>query len=133
MLERAGLHPDRFLSRYPRTLSGGECQRAALARALYTGPRILLCDEPVSALDPQNKIEILDLLAKTREEFGCTILLVSHDLSALLRIADRIVVIENGRIAETVATARFFETAQSETGRQFADAYQHGRESWNLQ
>lgn len=84
--------------RHPRALSGGERQRVAIARALATSPRLLLCDEPTSALDPETTDVVLDLLQRARSELGVTVVLISHDLGAVRRIADRVAVLEAGRL-----------------------------------
>ncbi|GAB2555779.1 methionine ABC transporter ATP-binding protein [Leucobacter ruminantium] len=87
---------------YPAQLSGGEKQRVAIARALVTEPSLLLCDEPTSALDTHTTSEILDLLSATRERFGTTIALVTHELEAVKAICDRAAVFESGRLHDIV-------------------------------
>jgi oligopeptide/dipeptide ABC transporter ATP-binding protein len=86
--------------RQPGQISGGQRQRVAIARALAPGPRLLLCDEPVSALDASNRNYILRLLAELRDSLGLPIVIISHDLSSLAGIADRAVVLYRGRIVE---------------------------------
>lgn len=85
---------------YPSELSGGQKQRVAIARALANEPEILLCDEATSALDPKTAGEILDLLSRLRGEIGLTIVLITHQMEAVKRIADRVAVMERGRIIE---------------------------------
>ena len=104
LLRQLELPPERFGDRYPRMLSGGEQQRVAIARAMIAGPRILLCDEPFSALDPLIRAELQSLLvAATRDT---TLVFVTHDVREALRIAGRIVVFEAGRIvADTTPAA----------------------------
>jgi oligopeptide/dipeptide ABC transporter ATP-binding protein len=87
-------------SRQPGQISGGQRQRISIARALAADPRLLLCDEPVSALDASNRNYILRLLAGLRDRLGLTIVIISHDLSSLAGIADRVVVLYRGRIVE---------------------------------
>ena len=87
-------------SRQPGQVSGGQRQRISIARALAADPRLLLCDEPVSALDASNRNYILRLLAGLRDRLGLTIVIISHDLSSLAGIADRVVVLYRGRIVE---------------------------------
>lgn len=92
--------PSHFLSRYPHQLSGGECQRVAVARAVSMDPVLLLCDEPVSALDRVTQIQILNLLLKLQQERGVSCLFVSHDLGVVRHMSDEILVLKDGRCCE---------------------------------
>lgn len=85
---------------YPAQLSGGEQQRVAIARALANDPEILISDEATSALDPQNTIQILDLLKKLNRKYGLTIILITHEMDAVKRIANKIAVMDTGKIIE---------------------------------
>ena len=85
---------------YPRTLSGGQQQRVALARALVQRPKVLLLDEPLSALDPEMRKRLQSYLLKVHRQFGLTSILVSHDPEEILRMADLIIVIEGGKVVE---------------------------------
>ena len=96
LMTQLALPLDRFAARYPRMLSGGEQQRVAIARALIAGPRILLCDEPFSALDPLIRTELQSLLLDATRD--TTLVFVTHDVREALRIAQRIVVFDAGRI-----------------------------------
>ncbi|NDK39368.1 ABC transporter ATP-binding protein [Pseudoxanthomonas gei] len=100
---------DSALDRYPHQFSGGQRQRIAIARALSTAPELLVCDEAVSALDAHHRAAILALLAKLKRERGLALLFVTHDLSAASAVAERIAVLELGRIVETGATASVLE------------------------
>jgi len=121
LLVRVGLD-DRAGRSRPRELSGGQRQRAAIARALASDPRLLICDEPVSALDASLAVRVLDLLEELRESLGLAILLVTHDLAAARRIGDEVAVMYLGRIVERAPTAQLFEAPQHPYTRGLLDA-----------
>ncbi|MGW6268872.1 ABC transporter ATP-binding protein [Streptomyces sp. NPDC055060] len=99
-LRLVGLDPDVFGARTPGQISGGQRQRVSLARAIVTRPRLLLTDEPVSALDASNRNLVLSLLDRLRRELGLAVVVISHDLSSLAGIADRVAVLYRGRLVE---------------------------------
>ena len=96
----SGLDADSFRDRYPRQLSGGQRQRVSLARAIVTRPRLLFCDEPVSALDVSNRNLVLRLLDRLRHDLGLAVVIIAHDLSSLAGVADRVAVFYRGRLVE---------------------------------
>jgi len=99
LLARVGLRPE-YMSRYPHAFSGGERQRIVVARALVTNPRLIVADEAVSALDVSIRAQILNLLEELQEEFQLTYLFISHDLSVIRHICDRIAVMYVGKLVE---------------------------------
>lgn len=111
LLERVGLDSRAARAR-PRQLSGGQRQRAAIARALASSPRLLVCDEPVSALDASLSIRILELLTELRRDLGVAILMVTHDLAAARHLADDVVVMYLGRVVEHAPADVLFDDPQ---------------------
>ena len=111
LLERVGL-ARREYDRYPHQLSGGMRQRVGIARALAPGPRLIVCDEPVSSLDVTTQAQVLALLEDLREELGLTMVFISHDLAVLRQIADRVAVLADGRIVEIGDTAQVYAAPQ---------------------
>jgi D-methionine transport system ATP-binding protein len=105
--------------RYPAELSGGQKQRVGIARALATNPKVLLSDEATSALDPETTKQILALIKRVNAELKLTVLLISHEMSVVKAIADRVAVLEAGRIVEEGATIDIFAHPQHATTRAF--------------
>jgi peptide/nickel transport system ATP-binding protein len=106
MLERVGMTPaGAFLDRYPEDLSGGQKQRVVLARALVTGPSLVVADEPVAMLDMSVRALVLDLMAELRRELGLTYVLITHDLATARLLCDRVAVMYLGRVVEIGAAA----------------------------
>jgi len=108
LMEQVGLDP-RFLSRYPHSFSGGQRQRIGIARALALEPQIIICDEPVSALDVSVQAQVLNLLLDLQAELGLTYLFVSHNLAVVDYMADRIAVMCGGRLVEVATRSQLFE------------------------
>jgi len=98
--------PAALATRHPGQLSGGQRQRVAIARAMVASPRLLICDEPVSALDASSRVRILELLQRLRDERGLAILLITHDLGTLAGLADAVAVLYRGRVVEHGGTTR---------------------------
>jgi len=110
-LNRVGLTSDRFpLSRYPHELSGGQRQRVCIALAIALRPSLLIADEPTTALDVTTQAGILDLLLELVRDEGMALMLITHDLAVTARVADRVAVMEHGKIVETNTTQRLFQT-----------------------
>ncbi len=99
-LETVGLRPDETLGRYPHQLSGGQRQRVMVARALLIRPRLILADEPVSMIDASLRATVLGSLQRLKEEFGISILYITHDLTTAFQIGDNIIVLYRGSVAE---------------------------------
>ncbi|HVS75774.1 MAG TPA: ABC transporter ATP-binding protein, partial [Steroidobacteraceae bacterium] len=121
MLARVGLDAA-MAARYPHELSGGQCQRVGIARAMIVGPRLLVCDEPVSALDVSVQAQILELLASLRREHGMSILLVSHNLAVVRRLCDRVLVLYQGRMMELADSRTLFSRPLHPYTRELLDA-----------
>jgi oligopeptide transport system ATP-binding protein len=111
-----------FAKKYPHEFSGGQRQRIAIGRALATKPEFIVADEPVSALDVTIQAQILDLLKDLKDEYGLTMLFVSHDLAVIRQIADRVAVLYRGKLEEVGDTARVFNTPESDYTRQLLSA-----------
>jgi len=123
LLDRVGLSPaSRFLDKFPHQLSGGQRQRVAIARAIALRPTLLIADEPVSSLDVSVAGQILNLLRDVQAEMGSSVLFISHDLSLVQALCDRVMVIHRGRIVEEGDVEDVFQRPRSIYTRQLLDS-----------
>jgi oligopeptide transport system ATP-binding protein len=116
LLDVVGFNPD-FVNRYPHEFSGGQRQRIGVARALALNPSLIVCDEPVSALDVSIQAQILNLLKDLQRDFGLTYLFISHDLAVVRSMSDHIAVMKDGKIVETGPADDVYETPKHEYTR----------------
>ena len=121
MLVRAGLDAE-IAQHYPHELSGGQCQRVGIARAVICEPKLLVCDEPVSALDTSVRGQILGLLATLRRDLGIGIIFIAHDMTAVRYLCDDVLVMKDGSIVELAPRDIIFDAPQQDYTRQLLEA-----------
>jgi len=109
MLATVGLDPESARNRRPHEFSGGQCQRISIARAVITDPKLIICDEPVSALDVSVQAQILNLLADMKERYGLTLLFIAHDLAVVKNVSDRVAVMYLGKLCEVGPPEMLYE------------------------
>ncbi len=110
VLKAVGVNPDISMDRRPHQFSGGQCQRICIARALIMEPKLIVCDEPVSALDVSVQAQILNLLEDMKEQYGLTLLFISHDLAVVKNISDRVAVMYLGKLCELAESQQIYNT-----------------------
>ena len=128
LLQKVGLKPDHFY-RYPHEFSGGQRQRVCIARALAVEPRLIICDESVSALDVSIQAQVLNLLNDLKRDFGLTYIFISHDLSVVRYMSDRLIVMRNGKIEEMGEADQVYAHPRSEYTRALLEAIP-GKNKW---
>ena len=125
LLQKVGLE-EKHYGRYPHEFSGGQRQRICIARALAVEPEFIICDESVSALDVSVQAQVLNLLNDLKKEFGLTYLFISHDLSVVRYMSDRLMVMKNGEIQEMGEADEVYSNPQSEYTRLLLEAIPKG-------
>ena len=127
LLTRVNLDPSHFY-RYPHEFSGGQRQRIGIARALAVNPKFIICDESVSALDVSVQAQVLNLLNELKEEFGLTYIFISHDLSVVKYMSDRMLVMQEGKIEEMGDADQIYNDPQTEYTKKLIDAIPEGKQ-----
>ena len=119
LLKKVGLNPKHYMNRLPKELSGGEKQRVGILRAIIANPKILLMDEPFSALDPISKVQLQDLIKTLHNEYKMTTVFVTHDMDEAMKLADRICVLKNGKVVQIATPEVLRENPADDFVREF--------------
>ena len=126
LLSKVSLDPTHFY-RYPHEFSGGQRQRIGIARALAVNPKFIICDESVSALDVSVQAQVLNLLNELKDEFGLTYIFISHDLSVVKYMSDRMVVMQSGKIEEMGDSDKIYTSPETSYTKKLIDAIPEGK------
>ena len=126
LLAKVSLDPSHFY-RYPHEFSGGQRQRIGIARALAVSPKFIICDESVSALDVSVQAQVLNLLNELKEEFGLTYIFISHDLSVVKYMSDRMMVMQDGKIEELGDADQIYNEPKTSYTQKLIDAIPEGK------
>ena len=119
LLKKVGLNPKHYMNRLPKELSGGEKQRVGILRAIIANPKILLMDEPFSALDPISKVQLQDLIKTLHNEYKMTTVFVTHDMDEAMKLADRICVLKKGKVVQIATPDVLRENPADDFVREF--------------
>ncbi|MGP1513865.1 MAG: ATP-binding cassette domain-containing protein [Gemella haemolysans] len=119
LLRKVGLDPKHYMNRLPKELSGGEKQRVGILRAIIANPKILLMDEPFSALDPLSKVQLQDLIKSLHNEYKMTTVFVTHDMDEAMKLADRICVLKEGKVVQIATPEVLKENPADDFVREF--------------
>ncbi|APU15435.1 MULTISPECIES: ATP-binding cassette domain-containing protein [Actinoalloteichus] len=129
LMERVGLNPDHS-TRYPHQFSGGQAQRIGIARALAVNPKVVICDEAVSALDVSVQAQVIDLLRDLQRDLGLSYVFIAHDLAVVRRLADRVAVMSGGRVVEQGSRDQVFDAPREEYTRALLAAVPRINPEW---
>jgi peptide/nickel transport system ATP-binding protein len=121
LLERVGLERAHY-DRYPHEFSGGQRQRIGIARALAADPRVIVCDEPVSALDVTTQAQVVELLGELQRELGLALVFIAHDLAVVRQVSDRVAVMRQGRVVEYGSADEVYDSPREPYTRQLLAA-----------
>ena len=119
LLEKVGLNPKLYMKRYSNELSGGEKQRIGILRAIIANPKVLLMDEPFSALDPISRTQLQDLIKQLHNEYKMTTVFVTHDMDEALKLADRICILQEGKVVQIATPKEMRDNPANDFVREF--------------
>ena len=119
LLKKVGLDPKHYMNRLPKELSGGEKQRVGILRAIIANPKVLLMDEPFSALDPISRTQLQDLIKQLHNEYKMTTVFVTHDMDEALKLADRICILQEGKVVQIAAPKEMRDNPVNDFVREF--------------